>query len=81
MLRTHSLAELVRLGTMTGQCASFLEASVVAGLNIATAGATSAGNITLLDILERHLFGARTTKRLCAITTNLLHNSVAYAPG
>ena len=40
VLRAHSLAELVRLGTMTGQCAFFLEASVVAGLNIATAGAT-----------------------------------------
>jgi hypothetical protein len=40
VLRAHSLAELVRLGTMTGQCARFLEASVVAGLNIVTAGGT-----------------------------------------
>jgi pilus assembly protein CpaF len=39
VLRAHSLAELVRLGTMTPQCARFLEASVVAGLNIVTAGA------------------------------------------
>jgi hypothetical protein len=40
VLRAHSLAELVRLGTMTGQCARFLETSVVAGLNIVTAGGT-----------------------------------------
>jgi pilus assembly protein CpaF len=51
VLRAHSLAELVRLGTMTGQCASFLEASVVAGLNIVTAGATQAGKTTLLNCL------------------------------
>jgi hypothetical protein len=57
VLRAHSLAELVRLGTMTGQCASFLEASVVAGLNIVTAGATQAGNITLLIVSERHPTG------------------------
>ena len=57
MLRTHSLAELVRPGTMTGQCASFLEASVVAGLNIVTVGATQAGNITLLIVSKRHPAG------------------------
>jgi pilus assembly protein CpaF len=51
VLRAHSLAELVRLGTMTGQCARFLEASVVAGLNIVTAGATQAGKTTLLNCL------------------------------
>jgi pilus assembly protein CpaF len=51
VLRAHSLAELVRLGTMTDQCARFLEASVVAGLNIVTAGATQAGKTTLLNCL------------------------------
>jgi hypothetical protein len=51
VLRAHSLAELVRLGTMTGQCARFLEAAVVAGLNIVTAGATQAGKTTLLNCL------------------------------
>jgi len=40
VLRAHSLAELVRLGTMSGQCAGFLEAAVVTGLNIVVAGAT-----------------------------------------
>jgi pilus assembly protein CpaF len=51
VLRAHSLAELVRLGTTTDQCARFLEASVVAGLNIVTAGATQAGKTTLLNCL------------------------------
>jgi hypothetical protein len=39
-LRANSLEELVWLGTMPGQCARFLEASVVAGLNIVVAGGT-----------------------------------------
>jgi pilus assembly protein CpaF len=51
LLRANSLEELVRLGTMSGQCARFLEASVVAGLNIVVAGATQAGKTTLLNCL------------------------------
>jgi pilus assembly protein CpaF len=51
VLRAHSLAELVRLGTVTDQCARFLEAAVVAGLNIVTAGATQAGKTTMLNCL------------------------------
>jgi pilus assembly protein CpaF len=51
VLRAHSLAELVRLGTMTGQCARFLEAAVVAGLNVVTAGPTQPGKTTLLNCL------------------------------
>ena len=51
VLRAHSLDELVRLGTMTPACAAFLEASVVAGLNIVVAGATQAGKTTLLNCL------------------------------
>jgi TIR domain len=39
---------------MTGQCARFLEASVVADLNIVTAGATQAGKTTLLIVCEAH---------------------------
>jgi len=38
VLRANSLDELVRLGTPTTQCARFLEASVVAGLNLVVAG-------------------------------------------
>jgi pilus assembly protein CpaF len=51
VLRAHSLEELVRLGTITSQCARFLEAAVVAGLNIVVAGATQAGKTTLLNCL------------------------------
>jgi pilus assembly protein CpaF len=52
VLRAHSLAELVRLGTTTPQCARFLEAAVVAGLNIVVAGPTQAGKTTLLNLRE-----------------------------
>ena len=55
MLRPHSLAELVRLGTMTDQCARFLEASVVAGLKIGCRRRHQAGKTTLLKIAEWHL--------------------------
>src|SRR6266516_5153376 len=48
VLRAHALDELVRLGTMTIACARFMEAAVVAGLNIVVAGATQAGKTTLL---------------------------------
>jgi pilus assembly protein CpaF len=51
VLRAHSLAELVRLGTMSGQCARFLEAGVVTGLNIVVAGATQSGKTTTLNCL------------------------------
>jgi pilus assembly protein CpaF len=51
VVRESSLDELVRLGTMTPQCASFLAASVVAGLNFVVAGATQAGKTTLLSSL------------------------------
>jgi pilus assembly protein CpaF len=51
VLRASSLDELVRLGTMTPQCARFLEAAVVAGVNLVAAGATQAGKTTLLNCL------------------------------
>ena len=51
VLRAHSLTELVRLGTMSGQCARFLEAAVVSGLNIVVAGATQSGKTTTLNCL------------------------------
>ena len=43
--------DLVELGTMTPQCARFLEAAVVAGLNVLVAGGTQAGKTTLLNCL------------------------------
>jgi pilus assembly protein CpaF len=51
VLRAHSLAELVRLGTLNSQCARFLEAAVVSGLNIVVAGATQSGKTTTLNCL------------------------------
>jgi pilus assembly protein CpaF len=47
VLRAHSLDELVALGTLTRQAARFLDAAVVAGLNIIVAGGTQAGKTTL----------------------------------
>jgi pilus assembly protein CpaF len=51
VLTANRLEELVRLGTMTPQCARFLEAAVVAGINLVAAGATQAGKTTLLNCL------------------------------
>jgi pilus assembly protein CpaF len=46
-----SLDELVGLGTLTTQCARFLEAAVASGLNVIVAGGTQAGKTTLLNCL------------------------------
>jgi pilus assembly protein CpaF len=51
VLRAHSLDELVALGTLPVQAARFLEAAVVAGLNVLVAGGTQAGKTTLLNCL------------------------------
>ena len=51
VVRAHSLDELVELGSLTPQAAAFLEAAVVAGLNIIVAGGTQAGKTTLLNCL------------------------------
>ena len=51
VVRAGSLDELVGLGTLTPTCARFLEASVVAGLNVLVAGGTQAGKTTLLNCL------------------------------
>jgi pilus assembly protein CpaF len=47
----RSMDELVNAATMTEKAARFLEASVVAGLNILIAGGTQAGKTTLLNAL------------------------------
>ncbi|MFG1921212.1 CpaF family protein [Cryptosporangium sp. NPDC048952] len=49
--RAHSLAESVALGTLTPHAARFLEASVVAGVNVIVSGGTQAGKTTLLNCL------------------------------
>jgi pilus assembly protein CpaF len=51
VVRATHLDELVGLGTLTAQVARFLEACVVAGLNIIVAGGTQAGKTTLLNCL------------------------------
>ena len=51
VVRASHLDDLVGLGTVTRQAADFLEAAVVAGLNILIAGGTQAGKTTLLNCL------------------------------
>ena len=47
VVRAARLGDLVGLGSLTEPAAAFLEASVVAGLNIIVAGGTQAGKTTL----------------------------------
>ena len=49
--QTHSLESLIHKRTLTEQAAAFLQACVVAGLNIVVAGATQAGKTTLMNAL------------------------------
>jgi pilus assembly protein CpaF len=51
VVRATHLDDLVGLGTLTAQCARFLEAAVSSGLNILVAGGTQAGKTTLLNCL------------------------------
>jgi len=51
VLGLTSLEELVTVGSLTEQAARFLEASVVAGLNILVAGGTQSGKTTMLNAL------------------------------
>ncbi|MDN5791222.1 MAG: Flp pilus assembly complex ATPase component TadA, partial [Micrococcales bacterium] len=51
VVKADHLDDLVRLGTVTRQAATFLEAAVASGLNILVAGGTQAGKTTLLNCL------------------------------
>jgi pilus assembly protein CpaF len=51
IMGSKSLDGLVSVGTLTEQSAAFLQACVVAGLNIVVAGATQAGKTTLMNAL------------------------------
>ncbi|MDQ3481606.1 MAG: Flp pilus assembly complex ATPase component TadA [Actinomycetota bacterium] len=51
VVRAKRLHDLVELGTLTTQAAAFLDACVVAGLNIIVAGGTQAGKTTMLNTL------------------------------
>ena len=58
ILSANSLDELVDLKTLTPQAARFLEAAVVAGLNVIVAGGTQAGKTTLLNCLAGAIPGS-----------------------
>jgi pilus assembly protein CpaF len=51
VVRANHLDELVGIGTLTAPAASFLDACVVAGLNVLVAGGTQAGKTTMLNCL------------------------------
>jgi pilus assembly protein CpaF len=51
VVRAGRLLELAELGTITVQAARFLEAAVIAGLNVVVAGGTQAGKTTMLNCL------------------------------
>jgi len=57
--RAHSLSDLVALGTLDEQSATFLDASVAAGLNIVVSGGTQAGKTTLLNCLAASIPGSQ----------------------
>ena len=57
LLRAAHLEDLVELGSLTPQAATFLHASVQAGLNILVAGATQAGKTTFLNCLAAAIPG------------------------
>lgn len=57
VLKAGRLQDLVELGSLTPGAASFLEASVKAGLNILVAGGTQAGKTTLLNCLAAAIPG------------------------
>ena len=52
VVKADHLEDLVRLGTLTRAAVRFLEASVVAGLNILVAGGTQSGKTTMLNCLS-----------------------------
>ncbi|WP_134773780.1 CpaF family protein [Ornithinimicrobium flavum] len=51
VVAADELDDLVRMGSLTRQAADFLQAAVVAGLNILVAGGTQAGKTTMLNCL------------------------------
>ena len=55
IVRATRLSELVELGSLTGPAARFLEAAVLAGLNIVVAGGTRSGaevvDVVVLDVV------------------------------
>lgn len=58
LVRASRLSELVELRSLTEQAAGFLEAAVLAGINIVVAGGTQAGKTTLLNCLAASIPGS-----------------------
>jgi pilus assembly protein CpaF len=58
VVRASRLAELVELGSLTEAAARFLEASVLAGLNVVVAGGTQTGKTTMLNCLAAAIPGS-----------------------
>ncbi len=58
IVRASRLSELVELGSLTEEAARFLEASVLAGLNVVVAGGTQAGKTTMLNCLAAAIPGS-----------------------
>ena len=52
VVKADHLDDLVRLGTLTKEAATFLQAAVASGLNVLVAGGTQAGKTTLLNCLS-----------------------------
>ncbi|MDQ3751281.1 MAG: Flp pilus assembly complex ATPase component TadA [Actinomycetota bacterium] len=57
VLRAHHLSELIRLGSLDERPAAFLEAAVIAGLNIVVCGGTQTGKTTMLNCLATAIPG------------------------
>jgi pilus assembly protein CpaF len=51
VVRARNVTDLVARGTLTSQAANFLEAAVVAGLNVIVAGGTQSGKTTFANAL------------------------------
>ncbi|MGH3371158.1 MAG: CpaF family protein, partial [Nocardioidaceae bacterium] len=57
VVRASGLYDLVRLGSLSEHAATFLDASVRAGLNIVVAGGTQTGKTTMLNCLAASIPG------------------------
>lgn len=50
-----TMGELIQIGTITRECAEFLEVLVIAGYNIFISGGTSSGKTTFLNVLANYI--------------------------
>ncbi len=57
VVRASRLDDLVGLGSLSAQAARFLDAAIVAGLNVIVSGSTQAGKTTLLNCLASAIPG------------------------